>query len=85
MRPANVLFIDGLPSPLKSEDLRQMFQTFGTVLKAQVIMDYRGLSMGCGYVMMESEAEATEALDALSGPGTVLRVCRPPLPVAQAS
>jgi RNA recognition motif-containing protein len=85
MRPSNVLFVDCLSPEINSETLKHIFQPFGVVQQARIIVDHHGRSMGCGYVMMATAAEATQALEALSGPGGVLRVCRPPLPVADAS
>jgi RNA recognition motif-containing protein len=83
MTRAQILFIDGLPLSTDSDKLKAMFQPFGTVLQARTMAYHGGRSMGCGYVMMATEAQATQALDALNGTGGVLRVCRPPLPIAE--
>lgn len=62
MRPANVLFIDGLPPALKSEDLREYSRDSARFYKHEsswitVVSQYAAAN-----VMMESEAEASRWL-----------------------
>src|SRR5262249_45830470 len=53
---------------VSNSDLQQLFEAFGTVQSAQVIMDRdTGRSKGFGFVEMGSDAEAQDAIDALNG------------------
>jgi uncharacterized membrane protein YgcG len=62
------LYVGNLAYGVSSSDLEQMFEEFGTVQSAQVIMDRdSGRSKGFGFVEMGSDAEAQAAIDALNG------------------
>jgi RNA recognition motif-containing protein len=62
------LYVGNLAYGVTSSDLQQMFEEFGTVQSAQVIMDRgSGRSKGFGFVEMSSDAEAQKAIDALNG------------------
>ena len=62
------LYVGNLAYAVTSSDLEQMFQEFGTVQSAQVIMDRdTGRSKGFGFVEMGSDQEAQAAIAALSG------------------
>ena len=62
------LYVGNLAYGVSSSDLEQMFEPFGTVQSAQVIMDRdTGRSKGFGFVEMGSDAEAQAAIAALSG------------------
>ena len=62
------LYVGNLAYGVSSSDLEQMFEEFGTVQSAQVIMDRdTGRSKGFGFVEMGSDAEAQKAIDALNG------------------
>lgn len=61
------LFVGGLPWKTKSEELGQLFSRFGPVESAKVIADrYTGRSKGYGFVEMDSEEAAHEALEGLN-------------------
>ena len=56
------LYVGNLPFTTTSEDLHQAFAQFGTVIKAQVIMDREtGRSRGFGFVEMADGADAAIA------------------------
>lgn len=60
------LYVGNLPFTTTDADLQEMFSPYGTVTKAQVIMDREtGRSRGFGFVEMSSGLE--EAIAALNG------------------
>jgi RNA recognition motif-containing protein len=62
------IYVGNLAYGLSSSDLQQMFEEFGTVQSAQVIMDREtGRSKGFGFVEMGSDQEAQAAIEALNG------------------
>ena len=62
------LYVGNLAYGVSNSDLEQMFEEFGTVQSAQVIMDRdTGRSKGFGFVEMGSDAEAQVAIQALNG------------------
>jgi RNA recognition motif-containing protein len=62
------LYVGNLSYDTDSSALQQMFEPFGTVQSAQVIMDRdTGRSKGFGFVEMGSDQEAQAAIAALSG------------------
>ena len=62
------LYVGNLAYGVTSSDLQTMFEAFGTVQSAQVIMDRdTGRSKGFGFVEMGSDAEAQTAITALNG------------------
>ena len=62
------LYVGNLAYGVDSSALQQMFEPFGTVESAQVIMDRdTGRSKGFGFVEMGSDQEAQAAIAAMSG------------------
>jgi RNA recognition motif-containing protein len=62
------LYVGNLAYGVTSSDLQTMFEAFGTVQSAQVIMDRdTGRSKGFGFVEMGSDAEAQAAIAGLNG------------------
>ena len=60
------LFVGGLTYAKTSQDLKAMFEAFGEVQSAQVIMDkYTSQSKGFGFVEMTNDDEAQAAIKAL--------------------
>ena len=60
------LYVGNLPFSTTQQDLEQLFGQYGTVTKAQVIMDREtGRSRGFGFVEMSSGAD--EAVAAMNG------------------
>lgn len=61
---AKKLYVGNLSYDTTDSNLQQMFEAFGTVVSAQVIMDRdSGRSKGFGFVEMESNQEAQAAID----------------------
>ena len=60
------LYVGNLTYKVSSSELEQLFSQFGTVQSAQVITDRdTGRSKGFGFVEMDTEAEAQEAIRGL--------------------
>jgi RNA recognition motif-containing protein len=60
------LYVGNLPFTTTEQELQQLFSQYGTVTKAQVIMDREtGRSRGFGFVEMSSGAD--EAVQAMNG------------------
>jgi cold-inducible RNA-binding protein len=65
---AKNIYVGNLPWKFTNEDLQTMFQSHGAVRRAEVITDREtGRSRGFGFVEMENDAEAQQAIDALNG------------------
>ena len=65
---AKKLYVGNLSYGKTDSDLRTMFEEFGSVQSAQVIMDREsGRSKGFGFVEMGSDQEAQAAINALNG------------------
>lgn len=62
------LFVGSLPWSTDDQKLADLFTQFGKVLSAKVLMDRAtGRSRGFGFVEMENDAEADEAISKLNG------------------
>src|SRR5262245_29054486 len=62
------LYVGNLTYGVTNGDLEKLFEPFGTVQSAQVIMDRdTGRSKGFGFVEMGSDQEAQAAIAAMSG------------------
>ena len=62
------LYVGNLTYGVTSSDLQTMFEPFGTVQSAQVIMDRdTGRSKGFGFVEMGSDQEAQAAIAGMNG------------------
>ena len=62
------LFVGGLSQSVSTADLRAMFETYGAVDDAIVVMDRDlGDSRGFGFVTMADRRDATVAIQELSG------------------
>jgi RNA recognition motif-containing protein len=60
------LFVAGLDYSITSDELKAMFEPFGTVESAKVISDkFTGQSKGFGFVDMSSQQEADECMKEL--------------------
>ncbi|MCC8410973.1 RNA-binding protein [Mucilaginibacter sp. UR6-1] len=61
------IFVGSLPYQLQEEDLRALFEPFGEVSSAKLIMDREtGRSKGFGFVEMPEDESAQAAIDALN-------------------
>ena len=71
------IYVGNLPYNSTDDDLREMFEQYGSVRSARVIMDREtGRSRGFGFVEMEDDA-ADAAIEAMNGAdmgGRALRV-----------
>ena len=65
---AKRLYVGNLSYSVTSEDLQEMFEQYGQVRSAQVLIDREtGRSRGFGFVEMDDDAEAEAAIEALDG------------------
>lgn len=80
---AKKLYVGNLSFDTTDSDLRALFEGFGTVDSAQVVMDRdTGRSKGFGFVEMGSAAEAQAAINGVNGKSfggrdLVVNVARP--------
>ena len=62
------LFVGSLPWAVNDEALQEAFKQYGNVVSAKVVTDRQtGRSRGFGFVEMESDSEASAAIEALNG------------------
>ena len=62
------LFVGSLPWAVDDQKLGDLFAEFGTVVSAVVLKDrMTGRSRGFGFVEMEDDAKAKEAIEKLNG------------------
>lgn len=61
------IFIAGLTYQITEQDLRELFEEYGTVSSAKVITDnFTGRSRGFGFVEMEDDEAGHRAIDQLN-------------------
>jgi cold-inducible RNA-binding protein len=64
------LFVAGLPNDFDDIDLKEMFELYGEVISAKLVMDRAtGRSKGFGFVDMPDKNEALQTIEALHGAG----------------
>lgn len=62
------IFVGSLPYSLKEEDLRELFEAYGEVSSAKLIIDREtNRSKGFGFVEMSDDESAQKAIDGLNG------------------
>lgn len=62
------IYVGNLDYSISSDDLRELFEEFGTVNSANVITDRdTRRSKGFGFIEMEDDDEAHEAIEELDG------------------
>lgn len=62
------IYVGNLSFQMKEENLRAMFDEFGEVETAKIVMDrFSGRSKGFGFVEMPDNSEADQAIKALNG------------------
>jgi RNA recognition motif-containing protein len=62
------VYVGNFPYNTSEEDLRGLFESYGTVNDVSIIKDkYSGESRGFGFVEMASDDEAQAAIDGLGG------------------
>lgn len=65
---AKRLYVGNLTFSVASDDLRELFEPFGTVVSAEVLSDREsGRSRGFGFVEMENDEDADAAIAGLDG------------------
>jgi RNA recognition motif-containing protein len=65
---ATKLYVGSLPYRTSEDELREFFESVGTVVAANVAVDrFSGRSRGFGFVEMSSEEEANRAIEELNG------------------
>lgn len=65
---AKKIYVGNLNFNSTEDGLRDLFTQYGTVLTADIVMDrYTGRSRGFGFVEMENEEDADNAISALDG------------------
>jgi RNA recognition motif-containing protein len=68
VRMGKKLYVGNLTYAVNDAELQQLFEQFGSVQSAQIIMDREsGRSKGFGFVEMASDDEAKAAIEALNG------------------
>jgi len=64
------IFVAGLPYDLDDAELEEIFEKFGKVVTAKVVMDKEtGKSKGFGFVDMPDKTEAMQTIELLHGVG----------------
>jgi len=62
------LYVGNISYSMKEEELKKAFGQFGEVVSVKIIIDKRtGKSKGYGFVEMDSDASADEALKNMNG------------------
>lgn len=62
------IFITNLTTRVGNDDLKEIFEEYGSASSAKVIMDhYTGKSRGFGFVEMQNDEEAENAIRELNG------------------
>ena len=62
------IYVGNFTFQMAENDLRQMFEAFGTVEGVKIIKDrFSGRSKGFGFVEMPNNSEADKAIKALNG------------------
>ncbi len=77
------IFVTNLSFKVQTDQLREMFEAYGEVTSAKVILDHEtGRSRGFGFVEMSSDEQGQEAINALNafetdGKAMVVQQARP--------
>ncbi len=62
------IYVGNLPFSITEEELKTMFEEFGTIESIKLISDrFSGQKKGFGFVEMPSNSEADQAIKALNG------------------
>lgn len=62
------IYVGNLDFKVNEDDLQKVFEEYGTVNSAKIIVDkFSGRSKGFGFVEMENDKEANEAIKGLNG------------------
>ena len=62
------IYVGNLPYSAGDQDLQELFEQYGSVNSARVIVDkFTGKSKGFAFVDMPTKSEADQAIDAING------------------
>ncbi|MCF8222360.1 MAG: RNA-binding protein [Bacteroidales bacterium] len=62
------IYVGNLDYKVNEEELQELFEEYGSVSSSKIIMDkFSGRSKGFGFVEMDSDDEANEAITNLDG------------------
>jgi RNA recognition motif-containing protein len=62
------IYVGNLNYRVNETDLKEVFEDYGTVVSAKIIMDkFSGKSKGFGFVEMDDNSAANKAIDELNG------------------
>ncbi len=62
------IYVGNLDFKVNEDDLQKVFEEYGTVSSAKIIIDkFSGRSKGYGFIEMDSDSEANEAIKDLNG------------------
>lgn len=62
------IYVGNLDYKVNEDDLKGIFEDFGTVTSAKIIKDkFNGRSKGFGFIEMEKDADAKKAISDLNG------------------
>jgi RNA recognition motif-containing protein len=65
---ANKIYVGNLPWALNDEELKEAFKGHGNILSANIVTDkHTGRSRGFGFIEMENEGEANDAIKSMNG------------------
>ncbi|CAE1146045.1 CUGBP [Acanthosepion pharaonis] len=70
------LFVGMLNKQQTEDDIRQLFQPYGTIEECTILRDQNGNSKGCAFVKFSTHAEAQSAINALHGSQTMPEMLR---------
>lgn len=69
------LYVGNLPFKVTEDDIRNLFEQYGSVHSVSLIVDrYTGKMRGFGFVEMENAEDAVKSLDGYDMEGRALRV-----------
>jgi RNA recognition motif-containing protein len=62
------IYVGNLDYKVNEDDLQKIFEEYGTVSSSKIIVDkYNGRSKGFGFVIMDDDTEANNAIKELNG------------------
>ncbi len=61
------IYVGNIPYRLREEDLKEIFEEYGTVVSVKIITDkFSGRSKGFGFIEMPNNEEAQKAIEELN-------------------
>ena len=65
---AKKIYVGNLSTDTKEDTLKELFSEYGNIASIKIITDqYTGMSRGFGFIEMENESEAKNAISSLNG------------------